>query len=156
VAAIRAAQLGLSVAVVEAHYWGGVCLNDGCIPSKALLRDAESAHLLGFDADTIGIEFGVAVIVIERLQRALPNEDVDVSKEIAKAYRNLGVAMLIGARIEGLTETADLAELLPELPLAQRWDLTVEELVRNVHTHPTLSEALQETVRGLTGKMINF
>ncbi|HEY6650094.1 MAG TPA: hypothetical protein VI217_23670 [Mycobacterium sp.] len=94
--------------------------------------------------------------MIESLQRALPNEDVDVSKEIAKAYRNLGVAMLIGARIEGLTETADLAELLPELPLAQRWDLTVEELVRNVHTHPTLSEALQETVRGLTGKMINF
>ena len=40
VAAIRAAQLGLSVAIVEAHYWGGVCLNVGCIPSKALLRNA--------------------------------------------------------------------------------------------------------------------
>jgi dihydrolipoyl dehydrogenase len=38
--------------------------------------------------------------------------------------------------------------------LAQR-DLTVEELVRNVHTHPTLSEALQETFHGLAGKMIN-
>jgi dihydrolipoamide dehydrogenase len=49
-----------------------------------------------------------------------------------------------------------LAELLPELTLAQRWDLTVEELVRNVHTLPTLSEALQETFHGLAGKIINF
>jgi pyruvate/2-oxoglutarate dehydrogenase complex dihydrolipoamide dehydrogenase (E3) component len=52
VAAIRAAQLGLSVAIVEANYWGGVCLNVGCIPSKALLRNAEIARLLRTDADT--------------------------------------------------------------------------------------------------------
>src|ERR1700754_511404 len=56
VAAIRAAQLGLSVAIVEANYWGGVCLNVGCIPSKALLRNAEIAHLLRVDADLFGIE----------------------------------------------------------------------------------------------------
>jgi dihydrolipoamide dehydrogenase len=56
VAAIRAAQLGLSVVIVEAHYWGGVCLNVGCIPSKGLLRNAEIAHLLRGDADTFGIE----------------------------------------------------------------------------------------------------
>ena len=55
VAAIRAAQLGLSVAVVEHRYWGGVCLNVGCIPSKALLRNAELAHLLGHEAETFGI-----------------------------------------------------------------------------------------------------
>ncbi|MFD7074683.1 dihydrolipoyl dehydrogenase [Nocardioides sp. NPDC057577] len=46
VAAIRAAQLGKSVAVVEEKYWGGVCLNVGCIPSKALLKNAELAHTL--------------------------------------------------------------------------------------------------------------
>jgi dihydrolipoamide dehydrogenase len=46
VAAIRAAQLGKSVAVIEKKYWGGVCLNVGCIPSKALLRNAELAHVL--------------------------------------------------------------------------------------------------------------
>lgn len=44
VAAIRASQLGLKVAVVEKKYWGGVCLNVGCIPSKALLHNAELAH----------------------------------------------------------------------------------------------------------------
>lgn len=454
VAAIRAAHLGLSVAIVEAHYWGGVCLNVGCIPSKALLRNAEIAHLLRAFADTFGIEgetkmrydaayersrkvaeervrglrflmrkntideyeghgafldrhtmritgdevdtriefdavivatgatprllpgtsrgprvrtyeeqimaptlpssiaivgagpvgvefayllanYGVDVTLIEALPRVLPNEDDDASKEIARAYRPLGITVLTGTRIEELIETedavtltyrrpgsvdaetlvvdvvlqaigfapnttgyglehlgveieprtggiaidavmqtsvpgvyaigdvtaklmlahvaeaqgivaaeaiagaptlgfsdytmmprvtfcqpqvasfglteaqaradaaargseiavakfpfrangkahghgdptgfakviadrehgellgahlvgADVAELLPELTLAQRWDLTVEELVRNVHTHPTLSEALQETFHGLTGRMINF
>src|SRR5215213_11431239 len=66
VAAIRAAQLGRSVAVVESKYWGGVCLNVGCIPSKALLRNAELAHLVKDEAKTFGIsgevsfDFGVA------------------------------------------------------------------------------------------------
>ncbi|MET8142979.1 dihydrolipoyl dehydrogenase [Sphaerisporangium sp. NPDC005288] len=55
VAAIRAAQLGLSAAVVEERYWGGVCLNVGCIPSKALLRNAELAHLFTQEAKTFGI-----------------------------------------------------------------------------------------------------
>ncbi|MEU6172194.1 dihydrolipoyl dehydrogenase [Streptantibioticus parmotrematis] len=54
-AAVRSAQLGLSVAVVEERYWGGVCLNVGCIPSKALLRNAELAHLFTQDAKTFGI-----------------------------------------------------------------------------------------------------
>lgn len=56
VAAIRAAQLGLTTAVIEEKYWGGVCLNVGCIPSKALLRNAELAHLFQNEADTFGIE----------------------------------------------------------------------------------------------------
>lgn len=55
VAAIRAAQLGLRTAIVEKKYWGGVCLNVGCIPSKALLRNAELVHLLKHQAQTFGI-----------------------------------------------------------------------------------------------------
>lgn len=55
VAAIRAAQLGLSTAIVEKKYWGGVCLNVGCIPSKALLRNAELAHIFQHEAKTFGI-----------------------------------------------------------------------------------------------------
>ena len=55
VAAIRAAQLGLTAAVVEPKYWGGVCLNVGCIPSKALLRNAELAHIFTKEAKTFGI-----------------------------------------------------------------------------------------------------
>jgi len=55
-AAVRAAQLGLKTAVVEKQYWGGVCLNVGCIPSKALLRNAELAHIFNKEAKTFGIQ----------------------------------------------------------------------------------------------------
>ena len=449
VAAVRSAQLGLSVAVIEEKYWGGVCLNVGCIPSKALLKNAEIAHTLTHKADffgisgdftldygkafdrsrevadgrvkgvhflmrknkvteydgrgtftgpksitvtksdgsteditfdnaiiatgstvrllpgvqlsdnvvtyeeqilsrelpksivivgagAIGMEFayvmtnyGVKVTIIEFLDRALPNEDADVSKEIAKQYKKLGVDILTSTKVEsvvdngssvtvtytgkdgqqgqieadkvlmsigfapnvtgfglettgveltdrgaiaiddhmrtnvdgiyaigdvtaklqlahvaeaqavvaaetigkaetmtlgdyrmmpratftspqvasfGLTEQQakdagheikvatfpfmangkahglgepvgfvkliadaehlellgahmigpDVSELLPELTLAQKWDLTALELARNVHTHPTLSEALQEGFHGLAGHMINM
>jgi dihydrolipoamide dehydrogenase len=54
-AAVRAAQLGRRVAVVEPRYWGGVCLNVGCIPSKALLRNAELANLVQHEATAFGI-----------------------------------------------------------------------------------------------------
>ena len=59
VAAIRAAQLGMKTAVVEREHLGGICLNWGCIPTKALLRSSEISHLLhhldefGFAADNI-------------------------------------------------------------------------------------------------------
>ncbi|MDR3663175.1 MAG: dihydrolipoyl dehydrogenase [Mycobacterium sp.] len=448
VAAIRAAQLGLSTAIVEPKYWGGVCLNVGCIPSKALLRNAELAHIFGKEAKTFGISgeasfdygaafdrsrkvaegrvagvhflmkknkitevegygtftgpnsmsvalnaggteeitfanaiiatgssvrlvpgtslsenvvtyetqimtrelpgsiiiagagaigmefayvlknYGVDVTIVEFLPRALPNEDAEVSKEIEKQYKKLGVKILTGTKVESITDNGssvtvavskdgatqelktdkvlqaigfgpnvegyglesagvaltdrgaiaiddymrtnvphiyaigdvtaklqlahvaeamgvvaaetiggaetlalgdyrmmpratfcqpqvasfglteeqaraegydikvakfpftangkahgladptgfvkliadakygellgghligpDVSELLPELTLAQKWDLTVNELARNVHTHPTLSEALQEAIHGLAGHMINF
>ncbi|UOE43082.1 dihydrolipoyl dehydrogenase [Agromyces larvae] len=449
VAAIRAAQLGQKVAVIEERYWGGVCLNVGCIPSKALLRNAELAHIFHDQAKTFGISgdvqfdfgaafdrsrqvsekhvkgvhflmkkngiaefdgrgvftgpnaidvrkadgsveqltfanaiiatgsrvrllpgvqlsqnvvtyetqiltrelprsiaivgagaigmefayvlrnYGVEVTVIEFLDRALPNEDVEVSKEITRQYRNIGIPILASTRVDtvvdngssvtvsytgadgqpgsleadkvlmavgfapnvegfgleatgvtltergaiaidermrtnvphiyaigdvtaklmlahvaeaqgvvaaetigdaetmelgdyrmmpratfcspqvasfGLTEQQardegydvvvakfpfsangkanglgdpvgfvklvadkkhlellgghmvgpDVSELLPELTLAQKWDLGALELARNVHTHPTLSEALQEAFHGLAGHMINM
>jgi len=450
VAAVRSAQLGLSTAIIEEKYWGGVCLNVGCIPSKALLKNAELAHTLKHKAEffgisgefsldfgvawdrsrdvadgrvkgihylmkknkvteydgrgsftgpkaisvtksdgqveevtfdnviiatgstvrllpgvtlsenvvtyeeqilsrelpgsivivgagAIGMEFayvmsnyGVKVTIIEFLDRALPNEDADVSKEIARQYKNYGIDLLVSTKVEtvvdsgdkvtvtytdnksgqqgsieadkvlmsigfaprvegfglentgvaltdrgaieiddfmrtnvegiyaigdvtaklqlahvaeaqgvvaaetiggaetmalgdyrmmpratfcspqvasfGYTEAQyketgreykvatfpfmangkahglgepvgfvkliadaehlelvgghligpDVSELLPELTLAQKWDLTALELARNVHTHPTLSEALQEAFHGLAGHMINF
>lgn len=448
VAAIRAAQLGLNTAIVEPKYWGGVCLNVGCIPSKALLRNAEIAHIFTKEAKTFGItgeasfdygaaydrsrkvadgrvagvhflmkknkiteihgygkftganamtvdlneggtedvtfdnaiiatgsstrlvpgtslsenvvtyekqilsrdlpgsiiiagagaigmefayvlkNYGVDVTIVEFLPRALPNEDAEVSKEIEKQYKKLGVKILTGTKVESINDTGssvtvkvskdgkteelkadkvmqaigfapniegfglektgveltdrkaigiddymrtnvphiyaigdvtsklqlahvaeamgvvaaetiagaetlalgdyrmmpratfcqpqvasfglteqqakdegydvvvskfpftangkahgladptgfvkliadkkygellgghligpDVAELLPELTLAQKWDLTATELARNVHTHPTLSEAMQECFHGLTGHMINF
>jgi dihydrolipoamide dehydrogenase len=55
VAAIRASQLGLKTAIIEKQYWGGVCLNVGCIPSKALLRNAELAHIFKNEAEKFGI-----------------------------------------------------------------------------------------------------
>ncbi|QYN31768.1 dihydrolipoyl dehydrogenase [Pseudonocardia sp. DSM 110487] len=227
VAAIRAAQLGRSVAVVEEKYWGGVCLNVGCIPSKALLRNAELAHIVTAEAKTfgisgdisvdfgaafdrsrtvadgrvkgvhylmkknkitevdgwgsfvdantievkrsdgsseritfdnaiiaagaetkllpgtslservvtyeeqiltrdlprsiiiagagaIGVEFayvlrnyGVEVTIVEFLDRLLPLEDIDVSKELAKRYRKLGVQVLTSTRVESIDDSGD-------------------------------------------------
>jgi dihydrolipoamide dehydrogenase len=448
VAAIRAAQLGLKTAIIEKKYWGGVCLNVGCIPSKALLRNAELAHIFTKEAKTfgisgevtfdfptavqrsrkvadgrvkgvhflmkkndikefdgwgsfvdantldvslndgssetvtfdnciiatgattkllpgtqlservvtyeeqilteelpgsiviagagaIGVEFayvlanyGVKVTIVEYLDRMVPLEDIDVSKELAKAYKKLGVDVLTGTRVDSIDDSGDkvkvtvtgkdgnqqtleadkvmqaigfqprvdgygldkigveltergaikadgfmrtnvanvfaigdvnaklmlahaaeaqgviaaetiagvetmeldhvmipratfcqpqiasfgwteeqarlegfdvkvakfpftangkahgladptgfvkvisdakygellgahligpeVTELLPELTLAQKWDLTTTELARNVHAHPTLSEALQEAFHGLEGHMINF
>jgi dihydrolipoamide dehydrogenase len=226
VAAIRAAQLGRQVAVIEEKYWGGVCLNVGCIPSKALLRNAELAHIFTKEAKTfgitgevsfdygvafdrsrivadgrvkgvhflmkknkitefdgrgtfrdartidvalsgggsetvtfddviiatgtetkllpgtsrservvtyeeqiltrelpgnviiagagaIGVEFayvlscyGVQVTIVEFLDRMLPLEDADVSKELAKRYRKLGVEVLTSTRVESVSEDA--------------------------------------------------
>lgn len=67
VAAIRAAQLGLKTAIVEKESLGGVCLNIGCIPSKALLKNAEVAHTLkhrgkefGFSFENLSLEYETA------------------------------------------------------------------------------------------------
>ncbi len=51
VAAIRAAQLGLKTAIVERENLGGICLNWGCIPTKALLRSAEIFHYMSHAKD---------------------------------------------------------------------------------------------------------
>lgn len=227
VAAVRSAQLGLSVAIIEEKYWGGVCLNVGCIPSKALLRNADLAHtfhakadLFGISGDVhfdfgkawdrsrsvaaghvkgihylmkknkvteyegrgafvdansidvtkadgavervtfdsaiistgstvrllpgvtlsenvvtyeeqildrelpksivivgagaIGMEFayvltnyGVKVTIIEFLDRALPNEDVEVSKEIQKQYKGYGVDILTSTKVETVVDSGD-------------------------------------------------
>lgn len=68
VAAIRASQLGMKTAIVDKQWLGGVCLNVGCIPSKALLRNAEVAHILrergkefGFSFENLKLDFSVAV-----------------------------------------------------------------------------------------------
>jgi dihydrolipoamide dehydrogenase len=67
VAAIRAAQLGMKTAVVERENLGGICLNWGCIPTKALLRSSEINHLLhtldayGFAADNIRFDFAKVI-----------------------------------------------------------------------------------------------
>src|SRR6201994_467517 len=75
VAAIRAAQLGFKTAVIEKSYLGGICLNWGCIPTKALLRSAEIYHYMqhakdyGLSADNVS--FDPAAVV--KRSRSVPN-----------------------------------------------------------------------------------
>ncbi|MDP6709479.1 MAG: FAD-dependent oxidoreductase, partial [Alphaproteobacteria bacterium] len=87
VAAIRAAQLGLKAAVVEAEHLGGICLNWGCIPTKALLRSAEVYHLMrraeefGVTAQSVGFD---ASKIVERSRAVAARLNAGVKHLLAK------------------------------------------------------------------------
>jgi len=95
VAAIRAAQLGLSACVVERENLGGICLNWGCIPTKALLRSSEINHLLhhlgeyGFAADNI--RFDLAAIV--KRSRGIAKQ---LSQGVTHLLKKNKVAVFVG------------------------------------------------------------
>lgn len=99
VAAIRSAQLGLKTAIVEKRFLGGVCLNIGCIPSKALLKNADVAHTLrergkefGFSFKDLELDYSVAYKrsrkVSDRLVRGvkflMKKNEIDVHMGAAK------------------------------------------------------------------------
>lgn len=101
VAAIRASQLGLKTALIEKEHLGGICLNWGCIPTKALLRSSEINHLLhsletyGFKADNISFDFKR---VIER-SRAVATQLANGVKHLLKKNKVTvieGVAQIKG------------------------------------------------------------
>src|SRR5664279_3401924 len=79
VAAIRASQLKLKTAIVEREHLGGICLNWGCIPTKALLRSAEVGHLLkhadayGFTAKEVSFDLGKVVERSRKIANQLSN-----------------------------------------------------------------------------------
>ena len=99
VAAIRAAQLGLKVALVEKENLGGVCLNWGCIPTKSLLRNAEVIGLLGQ-----GKEFGFSITGFEADYGAAMSRSRQVSARLVK-----GVSVLMrNNAIEVVEGTATL------------------------------------------------
>lgn len=99
VAAIRAAQLGLNVGLVERENLGGICLNWGCIPTKALLRSSEIYHQMerakefGLSADKIGFDL----------------------KEIVK--RSRGVASQMAAGVKGLMKKNKVTVIMGEATL---------------------------------------
>ena len=84
VAAIRAAQLGKKVAVVEANHLGGICLNWGCIPTKALLKNAEVYELVK-NAKKYGIEVGDVTVNWEKMIK----RSRDVAKRLSKGIEFL-------------------------------------------------------------------
>ena len=98
VAAIRAAQLGMKAAVVEREHLGGICLNWGCIPTKALLRSSEIFHMMqnakdyGLSADNVSFDAtavvnrsrGVAKQLSSGVQHLLKKNKVDVISGHAK------------------------------------------------------------------------
>jgi dihydrolipoamide dehydrogenase len=127
VTAIRAAQLGFKTAVVEREHLGGICLNWGCIPTKALLRSAEIYHYLthakefGLAADKISFDAGAIVarsrvvakrladgvgfllkknkvIVIDGTARITKSGEVEVEGKGAGSYQAKHIILATGAR----------------------------------------------------------
>ncbi|AUR03783.1 dihydrolipoyl dehydrogenase LpdA [Phaeobacter inhibens] len=95
VAAIRAAQLGLKTCIVEREHMGGICLNWGCIPTKALLRSSEVFHLMerakdfGLKADNIGYDLDAVV----KRSRGVANQ---LSSGIGHLMKKNKIAVVMG------------------------------------------------------------
>jgi dihydrolipoamide dehydrogenase len=94
-AAIRASQLGLRTAVVEKEKLGGVCLNWGCIPSKALLKTAELAHKIRHASD-FGLETGPLAIDFEAVVGRSRQVSARFEKGVAGLFKKYGVTTLWG------------------------------------------------------------
>lgn len=103
VCAIRAAQLGLKTAVVDKKWLGGVCLNIGCIPSKALLKNAEVAHTLrergkefGFEIEGLKLDYSAAVKRSRQVSNRLV-KGVEFLMKKNKIDVHMGTALLLGS-----------------------------------------------------------
>ncbi|MDP6787774.1 MAG: dihydrolipoyl dehydrogenase [Rhodospirillales bacterium] len=123
VAAIRAAQLGIETAVVEREHLGGICLNWGCIPTKALLRTAEVYHLIG-EAD----EFGLKVKGVEfDFKKA-----IERSRKVA-ARLSAGVAHLLKKNkvtvIDGQGRLAGAGKVVVEKEGKGATELTAKHII---------------------------
>ena len=101
VAAIRAAQLGLSTALVEKQHLGGICLNWGCIPTKALLQGAEVAHTLAHAAD-FGFTTGEVNFDLKRLVKHSRDVSARLAGGIGYLMNKNGITVVDGhARLSG-------------------------------------------------------
>ena len=110
VAAIRAAQLGLKTAVIEREHLGGICLNWGCIPTKALLRSAEVLHYMkhakdyGLKAENVGFDLAEVVKRSRNVSKQLSSGiGMLLKKNKVEVFNGTG-SLLGGGKVE-LTET---------------------------------------------------
>ena len=158
VGALRAAQLGASVAVVERDHLGGVCLNRGCIPTKAVLesalrlREARRAGQFGIDLSVAGVDFPQVIAhaqgVVDRLRRGLEGLLRSADVEVVHGQgRLLGSGCVLVEAEDGHRELRGRALLVatgasPAVPAALRLAdprvvtsddlLNVEELPRRL------------------------
>ncbi|WP_136442646.1 dihydrolipoyl dehydrogenase [Pacificoceanicola onchidii] len=110
VAAIRGAQLGLSVACIERAHLGGICLNWGCIPTKAMLRSAEVLHLA-----RCGQEFGLDIAPPKADLNAIVKRSRGVAKQLSDGigflFRKNKITTIMGeARLTGKGRVAVIGE----------------------------------------------
>ena len=95
VAAIRASQLGMKVCVVEANHLGGICLNWGCIPTKALLRSSEIYHLM-HNLDAFGISAKDIKFDLEKIVARSRSVSSQLAKGVAGLLKKNKVTVIDG------------------------------------------------------------
>jgi len=138
VSAIRAAQLGLKVALVEQKALGGVCLNIGCIPSKALLRNAELVYLMRTQA----ADFGIQAENLSFDYSAAYKRSRQVSERLTK-----GVSFLLKKNnitvIEGHGEIANPGEVLVRTVDGRMQTLSTRNVVLATGAHPTVIPGME-------------
>src|ERR687894_812017 len=162
VTAIRATQLGFRTAVVDREHLGGICLNWGCIPTKALLRSAEIFHYLQHPKDygltfeamvpermpkslvvigsgAIGIEFasfyrtlGAEVTVVEVMPQILPVEDAEIAAFARKRFEKQSIKILTGAKVTKVEKSADSVTATVEDGKGGTKQVTAERLISAV------------------------
>ena len=102
VAAIRLAQLGVKTAIIERKNLGGVCLNIGCIPSKALIEASKRYAFLGDDAAQMGIQTSGATVDFPAMQTWKQSVVHKLTQGVGALLKGNGVTILEGdARLEG-------------------------------------------------------
>ena len=137
VAAIRAAQLGLKTAIIEREHLGGICLNWGCIPSKALLRSAEINNLMsrldefGFSANNVKYDAGS---VVDR-SRLIANK---LSKGVQYLLKKNKVTIFMGSGkicVPGVVSVTNKAE---------SFKINAKDIIISTGAHPRLLSSAPE------------
>ncbi|WP_417463641.1 dihydrolipoyl dehydrogenase [Kordiimonas sp.] len=123
VAAIRGAQLGMNVACIEREHLGGICLNWGCIPTKALLRSAEVLHLAKHGAD-----FGLKIGQIEFDLEAIVKRSRGVASQMNGGIKSLLKKNKV-THIEGEAKVAGKGKLTVKGKDGQNTELTAKEII---------------------------
>jgi dihydrolipoamide dehydrogenase len=138
VAAIRASQLGLKTAIIDKQWLGGVCLNEGCIPSKALLHNAEIALTLRNNAKDYGISFDN----LELDYSAAFKRSRQVSQRLTK-----GVAFLMKKNnievIEGTASLLAAGKVKVELKAGGEEEIEAKDIILSTGAHATVVPGME-------------
>lgn len=138
VAAIRASQLGLKAAIIDKKWLGGVCLNVGCIPSKALLHNAEIAYTLRNEAKDYGISFDN----LELDYSAAFKRSRQVSQRLTK-----GVAFLMRKNdievIEGTAKLAGTGKVTVELNDGGQEEIEAKDVILSTGAHAAVVPGME-------------
>ncbi|NLB72336.1 MAG: dihydrolipoyl dehydrogenase [Chloroflexi bacterium] len=138
VAAIRASQLGLKTAIIDKKWLGGVCLNEGCIPSKALLHNAEIAFTLRTEAKTHGISFDN----LELDYSAAFKRSRQVSQRLTK-----GIAFLMKKNkievFEGTGKLAGKGKVIVELNAGGQEEIEAKDVILSTGAHATVIPGME-------------